>query len=83
LQRKIFGCEEKKVRRSWRKLSSSVSRFILLSVLCSGDEIKQDEMGGPYGTNGGEETFVEGLVRKPEGNIQLGRAKREWKKILK
>lgn len=46
---------------------------------CSGDQIKENEMGGACGTYGGEEISYQFLVGKTEGNRSLGRPWRSWK----
>ena len=46
-------------------------------------QIKDDEMGGVYGMDGGHEKFMQGLPGKPETKRPLGTPKYRWKNNIK
>jgi hypothetical protein len=57
--------------------------ILLLTKYYSGDEIKQNKMGGPCGTLGREQKSVESFAWKSEGNIRLGKPGLKGGKIIK
>jgi hypothetical protein len=42
------------------------------------DQVKEDEMGRAYSTNGEKRNAYRILVGKPEGKKPLGRSRRRW-----
>jgi hypothetical protein len=45
--------------------------------------MKEDEVGGPYGTHGGGERCLQGFGWKPEGKIPLVGPRRRWEDNIK
>lgn len=50
---------------------------------CPGDQFKEDEVREKRDTLGGEERWVEDLVRKNEGKRQFGRYRCRWEDYIK
>jgi hypothetical protein len=52
-------------------------------IICSGDKIQKNEMGGACSAYGGEERHIQGLVGKTKGKRPLGRPRRTWDDNIK
>lgn len=50
---------------------------------CSSDRFKEDEVREKCDTLGGEERWIEDLVRKNEGKRQFGRHRCRWEDDIK
>jgi hypothetical protein len=57
--------------------------LLLLIKHYSGDQIKEDEMGGACDMHGREEKCIQDVGWKPEGNRALGRPMHRWENIIK
>jgi len=52
-------------------------------MICWGDKIDKNEIGGECSAYGGKRGFYRFLVGKPEGKRSLGRPRRRWGIILR
>jgi len=59
--RKILQPKSEEEKGGWRKLHYTELFIVFLSKYNSGDQIKEDEMGGACGTYGGDEKCVQGF----------------------
>jgi hypothetical protein len=62
-----FRPKRDKVRGGWRKLHNEELH-----------QAEEDEVGGTYSANGGEDDAYRLLVRKSEGKRSLGRPRNSW-----
>jgi hypothetical protein len=46
-------------------------------------QIEKNEMGKQYGTYGGQEKYMQGMLRRPEGKKPLGRPSLRWEDSIK
>jgi hypothetical protein len=62
------------------KTSSGARKYRAVTfVLCAkGNQVEEDETGGPCSTNGEKRNAYRLLLRKPEGKRPLGRPRRRW-----
>jgi hypothetical protein len=60
-----------------------VAHWELRNLFSSPDQIKENELGGAYGTHGRGKKVYRVLVGKPEGNRPLGRPRRSWEGGIK
>jgi hypothetical protein len=57
--RRIFGPKRDEVTGGWRKLHNEELHGVYFSrSVVRVDEVKEDEVGGTCGTNGGDEEFI-------------------------
>ena len=42
------------------------------------DQIKKNEKGGPCNMDGGQDSYIQGLVGKPDGKRPPGRPRHRW-----
>jgi hypothetical protein len=68
--KKVFGPKRDEVTESWTKLHNEELHTLYSS---SGDQIKEDEMGGACSAHGRYEKCVKILVAKPESKRPLER----------
>jgi hypothetical protein len=63
--RGIFVPKGEEGTREWSKLHTEEldERSVLLANFCSGDKLKNNEIGGGCSTYGEEKRFIQGLVR--------------------
>ena len=54
------------------------AQFMLLTPYCSCDKIKEDGMGGAYGTHGGEEKCMQSFGGEFLRKRHLGRRRCKW-----
>ena len=60
--RRIFGPKLGKVTGEWRRLhNEELYCFVLLTKCCTGDQIKNNEMGRACNKYGGEERCIQGF----------------------
>ena len=55
----------------------------MLTQYCSDNQMEKNEMGGACSAYEGEDMNIQGLVRKPEGKISLGRPRHRWEDNIK
>ena len=74
--RKTFGPKRDEVRGAWSRLHNEELHDLYFwpNII----QIKKNEIGGVFGTYGGEERFVQALVGRTEGKKTFG--SRRWRK---
>jgi hypothetical protein len=73
--RRIFGPKRDEVIGGWK---NCIMRSFISRTLRQNEQVKEDEMGKEYSTDGEKRSARRILVRKPEGKRPLGRPRRRY-----